>query len=74
MTAEGGRRNEERQAAFSLVTGHWSLVTAFLLGAVTVLAYEPFGLFPLTILTLSALFIIWQRADSARAAARAGFA
>jgi len=74
MTAEGGRRNEERQAAFSLVTGHWSLVTAFLLGAVTVLAYEPFGLFPLTILTLSALFTIWQRADSARAAARAGFA
>ncbi len=51
-----------------------SLIGSFVLGAATVLAYEPFGLFPLTILTLTALFVLWQRADTARAAASVGFA
>jgi apolipoprotein N-acyltransferase len=74
MRAEGGRRNEERQAAFSPVTGHRSLVTAFLLGAVTVLAYAPFDLFPLPVVTLAGLFVLWQRSGRAGAAARAGFA
>jgi apolipoprotein N-acyltransferase len=46
---------------------------AFLLGAATVLAYAPFELFPLPIVTLAALFALWHRVPPARAAA-AGFA
>ena len=56
------------------VTRHSSLVTAFLLGAVTVLGYAPFGVFPLPVLTLAALFWLWLRATSPRAAAFQGFA
>jgi apolipoprotein N-acyltransferase len=83
MKAKGGTRREEQQAAFSLVTGscfiypprgHRSLVTAFLLGAATVLAYAPFELFPLPVVTLAALFVLWQRPGGARSAAKAGFA
>ena len=45
-----------------------------LLGAATVLGFAPFGFSPLPILTLAALFALWCRADSARAAAWLGFA
>jgi apolipoprotein N-acyltransferase len=45
-----------------------------LLGAATVLGFAPFGLSPLPVLTLAALFALWCRAASARAAAGLGFA
>jgi apolipoprotein N-acyltransferase len=51
-----------------------AFVLPFALGALTVLAYAPFGAFPVAIVTLAALFVIWRRAGSARAAAGAGFA
>jgi apolipoprotein N-acyltransferase len=69
MKAEGERRIQR----LSLVIRHSSLVTAFLLGAITVLGYAPFRLFPLPVLTLAALFLLWRRAPGARAAAAAGF-
>jgi apolipoprotein N-acyltransferase len=49
-------------------------VIAAALGAVTVAAYAPFYLFPLPLLTFTALFLLWQRAASVRDAALLGFA
>jgi apolipoprotein N-acyltransferase len=74
MKAEGGRRKETTAASSLLVTGHWSLVTAFLLGALTVAAYAPFHLYPLPFFTLAALFVLWVRAPGPRRAAATGFA
>ena len=58
----------------SLIPHPSSLIPAFLLGAATVLGYAPFELFPLPVVTLAALFVLWQRAPDARGAAAAGFA
>ena len=58
----------------SFIIHHSSFIIAFLLGAVTVLAYAPFDLFPLPVVTLAGLFVLWQRLGRAGAAARAGFA
>ena len=70
--AEGGRQNRPESASFLLPP--FSFLLAFLLGALTVLAYAPFDLYPLPVVTLAVLFVLWQRAASARAAALAGFA
>ena len=53
-------------------TTQWVIAAA--LGAVTVAGYAPFYLFPLPLLTFAALFLLWQRAPSARDAALLGFA
>lgn len=53
-------------------TTQWLIAAA--LGAGTVAGYAPFHLFPLPLLTFAALFLLWQRAPSARAAALLGFA
>ncbi len=50
----------------------WAIAAA--LGAVTVAGYAPFYLFPLPLLGFAALFLLWQRAPSAREAALLGFA
>jgi apolipoprotein N-acyltransferase len=50
-----------------------ALAAAFLLGAASVLAFAPFEFTGLSWLTLAGLFLLWQRAASARAAARIGF-
>lgn len=49
-------------------------VAALLLGAATVLAYAPFGLFPLPLLTLGLLFRLWRDTDAPRKVALLGFA
>jgi apolipoprotein N-acyltransferase len=49
------------------------VVAALLLGVATVLGFAPFGFSELTVLTLAALFLLWQ-AGSARAAAWIGYA
>lgn len=49
-----------------------SLAAAAVLGATTVLGFAPFGLFPLPLLTLAALFSLWRRAASPLAAALLG--
>jgi apolipoprotein N-acyltransferase len=47
---------------------------AFLAGAVCVFGFAPFGIFPIPVVALAALFVLWQRAGSPRAAAWLGFA
>ncbi len=46
---------------------------ALLAGASCVFGFAPFGMFPLPILALAGLFFLWQRADTAWAAAKLGF-
>jgi len=49
-------------------------LAAFLLGAVTVLGFAPFGLAPLPIFTAAGLLWLWQEASTPRRAAASGFA
>jgi len=53
-------------------TAEWAI--AAILGALTVTGYAPFWLFPVPLLTFAGLFLLWQRAHDARAAAHTGFA
>lgn len=53
---------------------HRPPLTAVLAGAATVGGFAPFGWFPLPILTLTLLVVLWRRAATARAAALLGFA
>jgi apolipoprotein N-acyltransferase len=71
---EAGSQKVRRFPGLSLITHHSSLITAFVLGAVTVAGYAPFGAFPLPVLTLAALLYLWSRAPSPRTAAMQGFA
>ncbi len=71
---EAASQKVRRFPGFSLITHHSSLITAFVLGAVTVAGYAPFGVFPLPVLTLAALFYLWSKAPSPRGAAMQGFA
>jgi apolipoprotein N-acyltransferase len=48
-------------------------VVAILLGAVSVFGYAPFYLYPLTVLALAGLAMLWVRTKTARAAAGIGF-
>jgi len=63
-----------RSPGFSLITRHSSLITAFVLGALTVAGFAPFRIFPLPVITLAGLFALWQGAAGARRAAAIGFA
>jgi len=54
--------------------GALRLAAALAAGAATVFGFAPFGLSLLPIVTLSLLFVLWQGAASARAAAAIGFA
>jgi apolipoprotein N-acyltransferase len=47
---------------------------ALLAGTVCVFGFAPFGIFAIPVLALAALFVLWQRAGTAFAAARLGFA
>ena len=47
---------------------------AFLTGTVCVFGFAPFGIFPIPLLALAGLFMLWLRADTPRAAAWLGFA
>jgi apolipoprotein N-acyltransferase len=51
-----------------------TLVAAVLLGVATVFGFAPFGLSALPVFTLAALFFLWRRARSPRAASAIGFA
>jgi len=50
-----------------------ALPAAALLGAATVLGFAPFYLFPLPLVTIALLIVLWQRAPSRRGAALIGF-
>jgi apolipoprotein N-acyltransferase len=64
---------DRRAALFTTRHRYFPLFAALLLGAATVLAYAPFNFFPLAVVTLSALILLW-RGCSAKQAALAGFA
>ena len=49
-------------------------LVAFLAGVVAVFGFAPFGLFPLPVFSLAALFWLWSRAGRPAQAARLGFA
>jgi len=49
------------------------LLLPFLLGAATVAGFAPFYLYPLPILTLSGLLLLWERSGNGRSAAAIGF-
>ena len=49
-------------------------LAALLLGVATVFSFAPFGASFLPVLTLAGLFVLWQRAGSARRAGALGFA
>jgi len=53
-------------------TAEWAIAAT--LGALTVTGYAPFWLYPVPLLTFAGLFLLWQRAPDARAAAFTGFA
>ncbi len=46
---------------------------AFCAGLLAVLGFAPYSIFPLPILSLTILFLLWYRVDDARAAAKLGF-
>src|SRR5262245_44625893 len=73
MKAKEGRRAPKGTALSSFLLPPYAFVLAFLLGAATVLGYAPFYLYPLPILTLAALFLLWRRASSAPRSALLGF-
>lgn len=50
----------------------WAIAAG--LGAVSVTGYAPLWLYPVPLLTFAGLFLLWQRAPDARAAAFTGFA
>ena len=51
-----------------------AVVASFVLGAATVFGFAPFGFSLLPVLSLAALFALWGRAASPRAAGWIGFA
>ena len=51
-----------------------SLLAAFVAGLLCVFGFAPFGIFIIPVLALAALFVLWARADSPRAAGWLGFA
>ncbi|HXF66871.1 MAG TPA: apolipoprotein N-acyltransferase [Burkholderiales bacterium] len=72
MKAEGGRRNKISAAPRSSILRLF--VLPFALGALSVAGFAPLRLFPLPLLALAALVLLWERAPGARAAGLAGLA
>ncbi|MEW6313026.1 MAG: apolipoprotein N-acyltransferase [Pseudomonadota bacterium] len=57
----------------NFVARHRLLLAAFVLGAISVLGFAPFHLFPLPVATLALLFHLWRHHPHARAGALLGF-
>jgi apolipoprotein N-acyltransferase len=75
MKAEGGSPKGVIAATRSFILHPSSFIPlAFVLGAVTVVGYAPFYMFPLPVVTLAGLFYLWSQAGTPRAAALTGFA
>jgi apolipoprotein N-acyltransferase len=47
---------------------------ALLVGAACVLGFEPFGLYPISVVALAVLFTLWRNVESPASAAKIGFA
>jgi apolipoprotein N-acyltransferase len=61
-------------ARLSFIVHRSSFIIAFFLGAVTVVGYAPYDMFPLPVVTLAGLIYLWSQAGTPRTAALAGFA
>ncbi|MEK6211939.1 MAG: apolipoprotein N-acyltransferase [Pseudomonadota bacterium] len=70
MRPELSSRRESGAATAALVR---LFLLPFLLGAATVAGFAPFHLYPLPILALSGLLLLWERSRNARSAAAIGF-
>lgn len=57
----------------SFIIHHSSLIIAFILGALTVLGFAPFSLFPISVLALAVLLRLWHGAPTRGRAAAIGF-
>ncbi|MGH8632826.1 MAG: apolipoprotein N-acyltransferase, partial [Burkholderiales bacterium] len=66
--------NAELASRFSFLVFRFSFLIAFVLGALTVVGYAPYYMFPLPVVTLAGLFYLWSQAATPRAAAWIGFA
>jgi apolipoprotein N-acyltransferase len=75
--AEGGSQKADQvilhPSAFLLHPAS-RIPLAFLLGALTILGYAPYYMFPLPVVTLAGLIYLWSQAATPRAAALTGFA
>ena len=58
----------------SFIVHRSSFIIAFFLGAVTVVGYAPYDMFPLPVVTLAGLFYLWSQSGTPRTAAWAGYA
>jgi apolipoprotein N-acyltransferase len=74
MKKEEASRATSRSPGLSFIIHHSSFITAFVLGAIAVVGYAPFYMYPLPLVTLAGLIYLWSEARSPRAAAGAGFA
>ncbi len=75
MMAEGGGRKQFVAAVRSFILHPaGAVLLAFVLGAVSVIGYAPYYMFPLPVVTLAGLFYLWSQAGNPRAAALSGFA
>jgi apolipoprotein N-acyltransferase len=72
---EGGSQQGVIAAIRSFILHPSSFILiAFVLGAVTVIGYAPYYMYPLPVVTLAGLFYLWSQAGTPRAAALSGFA
>lgn len=69
-----GTARQDTQPRFFFIPHPSSLVLCLVLGAITVLGFAPFYLFPIPVITLAGLFHLWDKANSPWCAMRLGFA
>jgi apolipoprotein N-acyltransferase len=74
MTGEPRTAGAEAAPGSSFFILHSSFIIAFALGALTVLGFAPFALFPVPVVTVAILLRMWTRAVAPRRAALLGFA
>src|SRR5687768_15378596 len=72
-TANDSSRSAQPRSRFSRLALDRVTAGAFALGALTVAGFAPFYLYPLPILTLGGLLLMWRRAGSGRRAAAIGW-
>ncbi len=73
MMKEASGEKLDVPAGSSFIPLHSSFIIAFFLGALTVLGFAPFSLFPLPVVTLALLLRLWQSQATPRRAAAIGF-
>src|SRR5687768_5485191 len=72
-TVEKASPRPQPESRFRTIALDRTTIGAFALGAATVAAFAPLYLYPLSILTLAALLLLWRGAESPRRAAAIGW-